>query len=191
MSSVEPPPIAVWPTGIDDLAAHYAVRHRVFVLEQRIMEFTDIDAHDADPATVHVLAAEGDRVAGCVRLYRLEDGWWRGDRLAVLPNHRSSTVGAELVRFAVTSAAAAGGAVMEAQIQLPNVRFFKRLGWTAVGDPAPYAGFHHQLMHFDLTTAAPRTWPPRPAALHLETPDGYAPPQRQRPPAAARTPEPV
>lgn len=161
----ESPTIAVWAAGVDDRAAHYAVRHRVFVIEQRIMEFTDIDAHDADPATVHVLAAEGDEVAGTVRLYRLGPGRWRGDRLAVLPEHRSSTVGAELVRFAVTAAAAAGGEVMEAQIQLPNVRFFGRLGWRAVGDPAPYCGFDHQLMRFDLSEAPARSWPPRPAGL--------------------------
>ncbi|WP_296607166.1 hypothetical protein [Nocardioides sp.] len=57
---------------------------------------------------------------------------------------------------------------MRAQIQLPNVRFFERLGWIRDGDPAPYCGFDHQPMLFDLAQAVDLHWPGRPATVFLE-----------------------
>jgi len=39
---------------------------------------------------------------------------------------------------------------MRAHIQVANVRFFRRLGWSAVGDPADYLGRPHQDMAIDL-----------------------------------------
>jgi putative N-acetyltransferase (TIGR04045 family) len=160
--------ISVWRAAGPDLAAHYSIRHRVFIIEQRVMELTDLDARDIEPSTIHVLAAHGSRVAGTVRLYPLEGGLWQGDRLAVLPSHRSSMLGAELVLFAVATAASLGGSRMRAQIQLPNVRFFERLGWTRAGKPAPYCGFDHQPMLFDLTRAPALERPGRPSRIVLE-----------------------
>ena len=160
--------ISVWRAAGPDLAAHYSIRHRVFIIEQRVMELTDLDARDIEPSTIHVLAAHGSRVAGTVRLYPLEGELWQGDRLAVLPSHRSSMLGAELVLFAVATAASRGGSKMRAQIQLPNVRFFERLGWTRSGEPAPYCGFDHQPMLFDLAQAPELAFPSRPAQLMLE-----------------------
>lgn len=165
-------PIGVWQAGSDDLPVHYAIRHRVFVNEQRVLEFTDIDLHDDDPQTVHALAAYGTEAAGAVRLYRLADGLWQGDRLAVIPPHRSSLVGAELVRFAVATAAAQAGEQMVARIQMANVHFFERLGWTRAGAPAPYFGIRHQPMVFDLTHAPVLDWPGRPDELSLESDGG-------------------
>lgn len=160
--------ISLWRAIGDDLALHYAVRQRVFVIEQRVMELTDIDVKDMDGHTIHVLGAEGSRVAGTVRLYPLGDDLWQGDRLAVLPGHRSSMLGSDLVRFAVGTAAALGGARMRAQIQLPNVRFFERLGWERDGSPAPYCGFDHQPMMFDLARAPALEHAGRPAHAILE-----------------------
>ena len=150
------------------LDGHFAVRHAVFVADQGLFEGTDRDAHDHDPATVHVVATVGGAIVGAVRLYPLAGSTWKGDRLAVLPEARVGTVGAELVRFAVATAGSLGGAQMLAQIQLPNVRFFERLGWTRAGAVAPYCGLDHQPMVFDLTQAPAKTWPGRPAELLLE-----------------------
>jgi len=160
--------VSVWRATGDDLNPHFTIRHRVFVVEQRALEYTDLDKRDLDPNTVHVLAAHGDQASGTVRLYPLEGGTWQGDRLAVLPSHRSTMVGAELVRFAVAWAASRGGHVMRAQIQLPNVRFFERLGWARFSDPAPYCGFDHQPMIINLAKTPDLHWPPRPEALFLE-----------------------
>jgi putative N-acetyltransferase (TIGR04045 family) len=160
--------IGIWRATGPDLPVHYSIRHQVFVLEQRVLRLTDIDLHDLEPSTIHVLAARGAHAAGTVRLYPLGNGVWQGDRLAVLPSHRTSMIGADLVRFAVATAAANGGGWMRAQIQLPNVRFFERLGWACSGDPAPYCGFDHQPMLFDLTQAVEPQRLGRPAEVLLE-----------------------
>jgi len=78
------------------------------------------------------------------------DGLWKGDRLAVLPEARVQHVGALLVRFAVATAGERGGSRMVARVQLPNVRFFERLGWYADGPAEPYVGVIHQPMAIPL-----------------------------------------
>lgn len=162
--------IAVWRADDEaDRAAHYAIRHRVFTNEQGVLLFTDLDQWDGHEKVVHVLAAQGDCCAGTVRLYPLDDdGRWRGDRLAVLRRFRATTIGAQLVRFATATAAAQGGYEMEASVQLPNVNFFRRLGWTRNGETYSYLGLPHQPMLFDLTKAPPLTWKGPRHAVRLE-----------------------
>jgi len=137
--------------GSADLATHHRIRHAVFVVEQGLFQLDDHDVHDADAATIHVLGLDDGVPAGTVRLYPLGDGIWKGDRLAVLLEHRrSGGLGASLVRYAVATAGALGGSRMVAQIQPGNVRFFEALGWAAVGDPADYLGVLHQQMSIAL-----------------------------------------
>jgi putative N-acetyltransferase (TIGR04045 family) len=137
--------------GPDELAAHYAVRRRVFVEDQALFEGSDEDERDGLPGTLHVVGLSDGEVVGAVRLYPLDDaGLWKGDRLGVLPHARVRHLGALLVRFAVATAGARGGHTMVAQIQLPNVRFFEHLGWSADGLPAPYHGVMHQPMAIPL-----------------------------------------
>jgi putative N-acetyltransferase (TIGR04045 family) len=135
----------------DELAAHHAVRHRVFVLDQRLFAGSDRDERDLESATLHVVGVDHGAIAGAVRLYRLDaDGLWQGDRLAVLPEARVRHLGALLVRFAVATAGERGGHTMVARIQLPNVRYFEHLGWHADGPPGPYHGVTHQPMAIPL-----------------------------------------
>jgi putative N-acetyltransferase (TIGR04045 family) len=137
--------------GPDELAAHYAVRQRVFVEDQSLFAGSDEDERDRRPGTLHAVALYDGEVAGAVRLYPLDAaGLWKGDRLAVLPHARVRHLGALLVRFAVATAGDRGGHTMVAQIQLPNVRFFEHLGWSADGPPAPYHGVMHQPMAIPL-----------------------------------------
>jgi GNAT superfamily N-acetyltransferase len=102
---------------------------------------------------VHVLATVGSVPVGTVRLFPLDaaGGLWQGDRLAVLPAHRVHGAGAPLVRFAVAWAGAHGGRRMVAHIQLPNVLFFRRLGWSVSGPVESYLGVEHQPMAIDLS----------------------------------------
>lgn len=134
-----------------ELAVHFAVRHAVFVEEQALFVGADRDPFDDDPATVHVVGVGDDEIGGVVRLYPLaEPGLWKGDRLAVLRPYRHGLLGAELVRFAVTTAGGRGGERMVAMIQVPNVGFFTELGWSAAGDVEPYHGVDHRPMDIDL-----------------------------------------
>lgn len=135
-----------------ELRSHLRIREAVFVNEQALFAGTDRDIHDDDPATLHVLALCDGVAAGTVRLYPLDPAGltWQGDRLAVLVPFRTQSVGKPLVRFAVRTAAQRGGRVMHAHVQLANVRFFQRLGWTLLGEPEDYCGIPHQGMEIDL-----------------------------------------
>jgi putative N-acetyltransferase (TIGR04045 family) len=140
-----------------DLAVHFRIRHQVFVVEQGLFRDTgDHDVHDDDPATVHVIGLFDGTACGTVRLYPVTGtpGRWKGDRLAVLDEHRRHGLGAPLVRFAVATAAARGGREMEAYIQPANVRFFESLGWRATGGLVTYAGIAHQRMLITFDTDA-------------------------------------
>jgi putative N-acetyltransferase (TIGR04045 family) len=134
-----------------DLVAHHAVRRRVFVEEQRIFVDSDRDANDASPDTIHVVGDVDGTIGGAVRLFPLDGPGrrWQGDRLAVLPEFRHG-LGAPLVRYAVRTAGERGGLVMVAHIQVPNVVFFKRLGWHLDGEIETYAGLPHQPMAIGL-----------------------------------------
>ncbi len=148
-----------------------SIRHRVFVEEQRVIPFTDVDEWDRDPHTIHVVAGRGSIAVGTVRLYRTDAaGRWKGDRLAVLPGFRAGIVGMRLVRFAVSTAAIAGGDVMDAFVQLQNVSFFERLGWKHNGGEMDYYGLPHQPMTFQLSEARRLTESDIPLDAHLRLP---------------------
>lgn len=141
-------------TTAEELEQHHRIRRAVFVDEQALFDGTDEDEFDRDPTVRHVLAYAGDVPAGTVRLYRLPgegQGLWKGDRLAVLPEYRHLWLGGPLVKYAVATAAAAGGTRMIAYVQLTNVSFFRRLGWSKVDAPVAYVGVPHQQMSIDLT----------------------------------------
>ena len=136
--------------GAAELDVHLAIRRAVFVAEQGLFDGSDADARDGDPATVHVLGFVRGQAAGTVRLYPLDGTLWHGDRLAVLPPFRRDRIGGQLVRLAVALAGERGGARMQAQVQLPNVRFFVHLGWAPTAPPADHLGVAHQWMSIPL-----------------------------------------
>lgn len=132
-------------------ADHHAIRHQVFVQEQVVFAESDRDIHDDEAPTQLVGYCDGV-AAGTVRIFELDHatGLWQGDRLAVLPQFRTRGLGAPLVRYAVATAGALGGKGMVAHVQIANVTFFTRLGWTSVGEPEEYVGLPHQRMLFTL-----------------------------------------
>ena len=140
----------------EDVAAHFRVRHDVFVTEQAIFAGSDRDEHDAETSTIHLVGCCDGVVAGSVRLFEVDHpaGLWQGDRLAVLAPYRVRGLGAPLVRCAVAIAGAHGGRHMVAHIQLPNVTFFTRLGWEPLGEPETYVGLPHQQMRIALPSPA-------------------------------------
>src|SRR5262245_51365772 len=116
-----------------ELADHHRIRHAVFVTEQGIFEDSDIDELDANADTYRVLGFVDGCPSGAVRFYPIPaeqpgESLWKGDRLAVLHEHRRAGLGVPLVRYAVTTAGSLGGDRMIAYIQPDNVVFFQRLG---------------------------------------------------------------
>lgn len=134
----------------EELRDHFEVRRTVFVLEQGLFVDSDIDERDGDPETLHALGFSDGEPVGAVRLFHLGSGQWQGDRLAVLPAHRTVGLGAPLVRLAVAEATARGGRRMVAHIQIANVAFFRHLGWVLDGPVETYRGVPHQPMAITL-----------------------------------------
>lgn len=152
-----PPGIVCRPARSEpERAQHHAIRHHVFVEEQGVFDATDLDEHDLDETAIHLVGWCDAVAAGSVRLFVLDAaaGVWQGDRLAVLEPYRLRGLGAPLVCCAVASASALGGSRMVAHIQLPNVAFFRHLGWGLAGEIETYAGLPHQPMDIALPTPA-------------------------------------
>ncbi len=124
-----------------------AVRHEVFVREQRMFGETDRDRLDG--ASLHVALRRGREVVGTVRLTPVGANTWLGSRLAILPAWRGA-LGPLLVRRAVEEVERRGGRRFLAYIQLSRVRFFQRLGWRPVETVPDYCGRPHLLMEAPL-----------------------------------------
>ena len=132
-------------------AEAYAIRHEVFVKEQKLFEESDVDANDA--VGTLLVAKKRSTIIGTVRIYPVGDrekGPWIGGRLAVRRGHRVSMAGALLVKEAMKRVKKKGCTRFTAHIQESNVPFFEKLGWKPVGALENYVSRPHQLMEADL-----------------------------------------
>jgi radical SAM protein (TIGR04043 family)/putative N-acetyltransferase (TIGR04045 family) len=136
----------------DEISQAFAIRHAVFVEEQRLFDGSDEDEHDR--SAILLVARKNDRIIGTVRIFPDDSkgkGHWVGGRLAVHRDFRVFRIGAGLVREAMRRVKKRGCTVFSAHIQERNVRFFQKLGWAAVGPMEVYCGHPHQLMLADLS----------------------------------------
>jgi len=137
------------------LRVYRALRREAFVREQGLFDEHDLDARDADPRTLVLVARDrSGRIVGGVRLGPAEDGpdlgWWVGGRLVVAASARGSGgVGTALVRAACARAEAEGALRFEATVQARNEVLFRRLGWRRVRT-ATLAGAPHVLMRWPI-----------------------------------------
>ncbi|MGW8782051.1 GNAT family N-acetyltransferase [Streptomyces sp. NPDC055796] len=137
-----------------DLAACFAVRTEVFVVEQSVPESIEYDAYDA--VAVHVLAVGPDGEAlGTGRLLHgpAALGKTGGDpavgslgRLAVRKAARGLGVGVALVRAIESEAARLGLSAVDLGAQTHALGFYERLGYAAYGPEFEDAGIPHRSM---------------------------------------------
>ena len=141
--------------AVDDWALREAqkLRNDVFVVEQGIFQTSDHDVFDSSAytlvATIGLLGIP-DAVVGTVRIHEQAPGVWVGSRLAVDQAYRSvKGLGKALIAMAVSSARAQGCTAFYANVQLPNVGLFQKLGWQALGAVNVH-GVGHMFMQADL-----------------------------------------
>jgi predicted GNAT family N-acyltransferase len=122
-----------------------AVRHRVFIEEQRVSEADEWD--DLDPVVTHVLAWAGVDPAkrDVVGTGRLEPTGKIG-RVAVLPQHRGTGAGLAIMRRLVLLAAERGFAEVYLNAQVQAEGFYARLGFRAEGPVFDEVGIPHRRM---------------------------------------------
>ncbi|MFI6000219.1 GNAT family N-acetyltransferase [Streptomyces sp. NPDC051366] len=137
-----------------DLAACFAVRTEVFVVEQSVPESIEYDAYDA--VAVHVLAVgpDGEPLGTGRLLYGPAAlGKTGGDltvgslgRLAVRKAARGLGVGVALVRAIEAEAGRLGLSAVDLGAQTHALGFYAGLGYVAYGPEFEDAGIPHRAM---------------------------------------------
>lgn len=117
-----------------------AIRHEVFVVEQKVPIELELDDHDA--TAVHALAWVDDVPVGTGRL--LPDS--HIGRMAVLKSHRSIGVGKALLQALVEQAARRGDTDVVLAAQWHATGFYEALGFKVEGNQFMDAGIAHVLM---------------------------------------------
>ncbi len=145
-----------------ELREHYSLRREIFCGEQAIFaehDRDDTDRHAVPIVALSCMAGDPDRVVGVVRIHQPEPGLWWGSRLGVQKQFRRiGSIGVQLVRLAVCTAAARGCRDFLAHVQSQNVPFFERLHWESQ-DQLQLHGIPHHLMRADLAHYQPHGQP--------------------------------
>ena len=131
------------------------LRVDVFVVEQRC-PYPELDGHDTETSTEHVLAHDGAQVAGYLRLLSELDGSRRIGRVCVARGHRGRGLAARLVSAAL-SRCAGDVVVLDAQVYLRN--WYVRHGSVASGPEFLEDGIPHVPMRLQTSRRVSRTPP--------------------------------
>ena len=130
----------------DEIEQALSIRKAVFVHEQGVFPFSDIDENDKK--STYLVARLNEKIIATVRLFPADGArsHWVGGRLAVLKPFRSLGVGKLLIQAAVRNVSECGATTFSAYVQTENVELFLRLGWKPFGPVQQYFGRAHQLM---------------------------------------------
>jgi predicted GNAT family N-acyltransferase len=112
------------------MAAVYALRHEVFVVEQGVPQELEID--EGDKIATHLVALIGNRVAGTLRILTHGRTAEIG-RMAVAAPMRRNGIGTDLMEFAARRVLREGGKQIVLAAQLSACSFYKRLGYLEEG----------------------------------------------------------
>ena len=138
-------------TSPEDLETIFAIRHAVFVEEQRL---TPDARHDPDDRrSTHYLAYLDGEPVGTGRLTMFgteaQIAW-----LAVLEPQRGSGVGKAIMETMLSDAAAADSDYVILNAQTHALEFYQRLGFRTVGDVFTMSRIPHQVMMASLHPGA-------------------------------------
>lgn len=137
-------PIAVRRVESDsDRDACFALRMRVFVDEQGVPPWEEVD--DYDETAEHFAALVGGTVAGTARLVDKGEGIGKVGRVAVEKEFRGLGLGRELM-LAVMDFATERHRKLILDAQLPVMSFYERFGFVAEGPVFLDAGIEHRAM---------------------------------------------
>lgn len=108
--------------------ALWRLRQQVFVVEQA-SPYPDLDDRDLDPTTRHLLAHDGDRLVGCLRILDEDDGARIG-RVAVAVPARGRGLGEQLMAAAL---AEIGDRPIVLDAQSGLARWYESFGFAVCG----------------------------------------------------------
>jgi predicted GNAT family N-acyltransferase len=123
------------------MEAIFEVRRAVFVIEQSVSEEEEYDEFEI--SRTHLFATCDNRVVGTCR-YRKTSQGTKLERFAVLEAYRTRSVGASLLKAALSAVDQGKLIYLHAQVQV--VDFYKKYGFAQVGEQFEEAGIQHYKM---------------------------------------------
>lgn len=137
--------VTVLPADTPALRAQaYALRHLVFVEEQRVP--VDLERDALDDSAFHAVALAEGRCVGTGRLVVQEGGVGRVGRMAVERAFRRRRVGEAVLGALEARARALGLCEIELHAQCYVEAFYRRAGYAPHGAPFEEAGIAHVVM---------------------------------------------
>ncbi len=134
----------------DEITAIRYIRTAVFHEEQGIDSALDWDG--LDQKSIHLVAKVCGESAGVARLREMiGSSGLKLERLAVLKPRRQQGIGAEIVHTAIAYSLSQGYTTLTLHAQMPAAKFYKQLGFIAIGEPFEEAGITHLKMEQSLT----------------------------------------
>ncbi len=122
-----------------------ALRHEVFVHEQRVPSEKELDEHD--DGAIHLVAVDEDgRLRGTCRLIGAGEQVMRVGRLCVGRDFRRTGIGAALLKAAEREARVAGATRLAMNAQTSAASLYRALGYEPRGIPFDEVGIEHIAM---------------------------------------------
>ena len=126
-----------------DLDAAYAVRMQVFVDEQQVPPWEEVD--EFDESALHFVAESGGVIVGTARLVERPDGTGKIGRVAVVKEARGIGAGKALMEAVIVEGfRRCHTLTLDAQLYV--IPFYERLGFVAEGEVFLDAGIEHRRM---------------------------------------------
>ena len=132
------------------MSAVFALRHEVFVIEQKVPAALERDEYD-DGAT-HLVGLRGDDVIGTLRIV-VNGQTAKIGRMAVRAALRKQGVGSRLMARATEVAKQMGAREIMLHAQLTAKQFYQRLGYREDGGTFEEAGILHIAMLKEIAAA--------------------------------------
>ena len=111
-------------------AATQALRREVFMDEQGFTYEFD----DTDHTALHITLYDGETAAACCRIFPDGPEAWHVGRVAVRKVYRGQGLGAAVMVEAEKAAAARGASKMALSAQKRAAEFYRKLGYTQLGE---------------------------------------------------------
>jgi predicted GNAT family N-acyltransferase len=127
----------------DEVRAALALRHEVFVVEQRVPIDEEVDAHDE--TALHLVAVDDDRVVATARIV-MDGETAKLGRVAVAPSARRRGIASRLIAACEAEARARGARRVALAAQTGALALYERAGYTAHGERFMDAGIEHLMM---------------------------------------------
>ncbi len=118
-----------------------AIRFKVFVDEQEVPEDLEIDELEAD--SHHLVLYVDRKPVATARIYEIDDGYYKIQRVAVYKDQRGKGYGAQAIQEAEKKIRELGGTKIILGAQLHALPFYEKLGYQVSSEEYMDAGIPH------------------------------------------------